>query len=178
MKLVTTLAVAGMAGLLATGGVAHAQGSAGFATKAVATESGAATPELDDRQLRRRMASADRALEEGSLIHARRLYEGIVKDLETANRLPTEAQWRLASVKFQAGDRMGAATTLDELATTAAEHGAVEVEALALLEAARVYEMTGRIGESVDRLERGVSLLSSPAISETVRVSLLRKVRE
>lgn len=177
MKLLNLVTVAGLATGISTSVPAYGQG--GVLLRPAAMEAGveAETPNLDERAVKRRMSNAEWAVGRGDLRAAERIYASLADDLVGIGSLPTEALWRLATVTYSSGKVLEAAVVLDRLAELAERHGAVEVQALSLLEAARLYEAKGKIDESVDRLNRGVSLLATPSIPAGTRVTLLRRVR-
>lgn len=179
MRVVMMLTVAGLAGGMAPGALgAQAAGNVHLASvesAAVASERPAGS--YDDREVRRRMGSAERAMERGSALTAQKIYEALVKELSEANLLPTEAMWKLATVRFMAGDELEAASILDGLAAAASAHGDVVVEVQALMEAARIYELEGRAAESVSRLDRAFGLLSAADLPSETQFALLKRVR-
>ena len=177
MKVLNLLTVAGMATGLATSVPAYAQGGVLLRPATVEAEVTSAPPNLDERTVKRRMGNAEWAVEQGNMRGAERMYASLAEDLVSIGSLPTEALWRLATVTYSSGRVLEAAVILDRLAELAERHGAVEIQALSLLEAARMYEAKGKIAESVDRLGRGVSLLATPGIPADARLTLLRRVR-
>ena len=175
MKALMLLTVAGLAGGMAPGTIAaQAAASARLASMESAP---LATPAYDERDLRRRMDSAERAMERGSELTARKMYEAIAKELVEAGMLPTEPMWKLATLRYKDGDALAAAAILDELATAASTHGDVVVEVRALFEAARIYQLEGKVTESVFRMDRAFRVLSGSALPSDTQVALLRAVR-
>src|SRR5688572_24363000 len=119
MRVVNLLALAGLAGTLATASAASAQVAA--PVHLATMEMGAAVrAPLDDRVVDARMASADRAMQRGSVARARSLYEALVLDMRAEGRLAAAPIWRLAAIEYGAGSPLKAAAILDALAAEAA----------------------------------------------------------
>ena len=176
MRAVNLLALAGLAGALATASAATAQVSGAVHLATVERTAAAARAPLDARALEARMASADRAMKRGSVARARSMYEALALELRAENRLPAEAVWRLAAIEYGLGSPLKAAAILDALAVEASPVD-VTVEILALFEAAHIYALEGMSKESASRLDRGARLLGSSELPVETRVALLKKVR-
>lgn len=179
MRVVTLLTVAGLAsGMVPCALGAQAAENVHLASAESATPARVrAEMAYDDRNVRRRMESAERAMERGSPLTAQKIYESVVKDLSEANVLPTEAMWKLATLRFVAGNELEAASILDGLATAAATYGDVVVEVRALIEAAHIYQLEGKVMDSVSRLDRAFGLLSTSDLPSDMKVALLKTVR-
>ena len=180
MRVVMLLTAAGLAGGMAPGVLdAQVGGTLHLASHEVAApvDGTMAVPAVDERELRRRMDSAERAMERGSDRTARKMYEAIADELLAAGVVPTEALWKVATLRYRAGEELGAAAALDHLAEAAAKYGDVVTEVRALLEAAHIYQLEGRASESVTRFDRAFGVLSTAGLPSETQVALLRRVR-
>jgi hypothetical protein len=181
MRAATLLAIAGLTGALAPATAAHAQVSTPvhLVTMERTMESAERVEpvrHLDDRTVNARLESAERAMANGNEYRARKLYETLAKDLEAEGRLATVAVWRLAAIRFAAGEADVAAAMLDKLAADAAAHDDVGVQVAALFEASHVYTALGKRADSGARVDEGVRLLVASALPIDTRVALLKRV--
>ena len=179
MKAVKLLALAGLAGTLATATAASAQASGTVRLASMDGRVGVEAPRavLDDRTVDARLASADRAYKRGSVTRARSIYESVALEMRAEGRLPTTAVWRLAALEYAEGAPLKAAEMLDALGAEAGAAKEVAVEVLALFEAAHIYALEGMSAESAARLDRGARLLGASDLPAETRVALLKKVR-
>jgi hypothetical protein len=178
MRVVKMLALAGIAGTLATATAADAQVASTLRLATMERTAGApARAPLDDRTVDARLASADRAFKRGSLSRAKSMYEEIALEMRAENRLPTLPVWRLAGIEYAAGAPLKAAALLDALSAEAAAAGDATVEIMSLFEAGHIYALEGMSTESASRLDRGIRLLGGSDLPMETRVALLKKVR-
>jgi hypothetical protein len=175
MKAGAMLALAMVTGTLATATAAHAQGADPVRLVSMETE-GKPVRYLDDAAVNARLESAERALSSGNEFRARKLYESLQKDLEAEGRLATVAVWRLAAIRFAAGEGLEAAAMLDGLAASAASHGDVGVQVAALFESSHVFEALGNRTAANARMDMGVRTLVASELPMDTRMALLKKV--
>lgn len=112
----------------------------------------------------------------GDLRGARTAYLTLIAYQDSASVFPGEAQWALASLEYGADRELRSAEVLDELADAAMRYGRADWEARALLEAGLIYQRHGRSDVSVVRARRLKLLLTSPAISASLRAQLAERV--
>ncbi len=95
--------------------------------------------------------------------------------------LPSWTSWKMANAQYNAGNLVGAAAGMDQLATDAALVGDLEVEALAIYYAAWLDGKAGRKVETAARVVRLEGLLRSRYMPVSIRArlsGLLKSSRE
>lgn len=107
---------------------------------------------------------------------ARREFRGAA-DVQMRNGyLPETALWQVAATHYAENQFLDAARTLDELATLAGQHGNVQVQGKALLEAAFLYRQAGELDRSKAAARQLKHLARSPEISAELRDEIGRRI--
>jgi hypothetical protein len=119
---------------------------------------------------------ADRLLSIGNVGGARSVFRAMIAYQDSMATFPGEALWALASIEYGRDRELVAATLLDELAETSARYGRPEWEARALLEAGLIYQAHGKFEQSAARARALKPLISSPAISDDDRASIVKRI--
>jgi len=115
-----------------------------------------------------RLAGEDRA--------AHRKYHAVAKAQVAAGEFPGEALWQAAEVSHSQGRMARAARELDEVARQAREFGRPNLEVRALFEATYLHHQSGRNDLAQARLARVERLITSPEVSDEVRVMVATRL--
>lgn len=145
---------------------------------AVASAAAATPRRAADKSVPLALEEAQRLTEAGQLREAEKAYRSIVARQRIAGQYPAEALRGAATVAFMRGDLRGAARTLDELATTAAEFGDCNSQLDALLDAAYLYtDLRDRPAVS-HRMARIQTLLDTADIRSELRFKAMLGIAE
>lgn len=123
------------------------------------------------------LARGDAAMQAWKLAAARWEYTRAHDVAHEAGLLPDAALWRLAEVAYAMQRHEAAAAYLAELADAAQRHGRPDIAAAALLEATVFYQKTGQQEPARRCMERLDALLPSPLLPDTLRQTILARVR-
>lgn len=122
------------------------------------------------------MAKAFELLVAGEIRAAHRKYHAVARSQLAAGEFPGEALWQAAEISHSEGKLARAAQELDEVARHASEFGRLSMEVRALFEAANLHHGSRRSDLALARLARVERLLTSPDVSEEVRVMVARRL--
>lgn len=112
---------------------------------------------------------------QGRMTEARRILREVIERQERADAYPAVALQMLANVEFSLDRPIVAAGTLVRLADAAATAGDPATELHALLDAAVLYEQSGRSALARSLRPRVRRLLNSPAIPQATREEVARR---
>jgi len=133
-------------------------------------------PSVDSTCWEADMAEAFELLLAGETRAAHRKYHAVARSQLAAGEFPGEALWQAAEISYSEGRLARAAQELDEVARHAREFGRLNLEVRALFEAAHLHHESRRNDLALARLARVDRLLTSPEVSDEVRVMVARRL--
>ncbi|MCX5761949.1 MAG: hypothetical protein NTW72_10705 [Gemmatimonadetes bacterium] len=119
---------------------------------------------------------AERLWSHGDINGARTMYRTAIAYQDSVGVFPGEVLWALAQLEFGLGRELRAAEVLDEAAAASQRYGRPDWEARSVLEAGLLYQTHGRTDLSVARYRALKTLLSSPAIGDSLRAQLAGRI--
>jgi thioredoxin-like negative regulator of GroEL len=130
----------------------------------------------DSARVASALAAAAQYAAAGRLADARKLYLAAIAEQRADTAYAASALWLLANTYYAEGHSVDAAATLAELALTAAEFGDPAMELRASFESAVLYSQLRTPERVAPLLARIRKLLRSPAIDDTLKSEVRRRM--